>query len=112
MEKESKSNGTKTDGVQKYSYEELNKICGELSAQNQRLYAHIQKLNAEINELHQAFQVKRLDYLFKVVELSNSSRDVTCFNTDFVNSCIDEIEESLSVSEDDESKDIPDVNSK
>ena len=39
---------------------------------------------------------KRLDYLFKVVELANTFKD-----PDFVNSCMDELKEALTVNEED-----------
>lgn len=62
----------------KLSYEELERAANELMMQNQQLYNELQKLN-----MVNAF--KRLDYLFKVIEFN------TVFDTEFVNSCRDEI---------------------
>lgn len=94
MEKELKGNGSVNGGskVQKYSYEELNQICGELSAQNQRLLAQMQQMN-------DALQYRRIDYLLKIVELSNAPGAVAKFSSDFVQSCIDEIEEAVAIPE-------------
>lgn len=94
MEKELKGNGstTKENKVQKYSYEQLNQICGELSAQNQRLLAQIHQMDA-------ALQYRRIDYLLKIVELSNAPGAVAKFNSDFVQSCIDEIEGAVAIPE-------------
>ena len=62
----------------KLSYEELERAANELMMQNQHLYNELQKLN-----MVNAF--KRLDYLFKVIEFN------TVFDTEFVNTCRDEI---------------------
>lgn len=72
----------------KLSYEELNNIASQLSQQNQQLYAQLQKVN-----MTNAF--KRLDYLFKVIE------NGAMFNPEFLNNCISEIEESLTIREED-----------
>lgn len=77
----------KGEQAQKYSYEQLNNICNQLYQQNQNLVKQLQQLNM-VN------MFKRLDYLFKVVELSNGS-SVYHFNKEFVNDCIAEIEESM-----------------
>ena len=55
-----------------------------------------QKLKADVNELSNVAMFKRLDYLFKVVEFSSTFKD-----SDFVNSCMDEIKEALTVREED-----------
>ena len=70
----------------KFSYEELNDIASQLSQQNQQLYAQLQRVN-----MTNAF--KRLDYLFKVVE------NGALFTPEFLDNCISEIEESLTIRE-------------
>ena len=77
----------KGEQAQKYTYEQLNNICNQLYQQNQNLVKQLQQLNL-VN------MFKRLDYLFKVVEISNGSSTYS-FNKDFVNDCIAEIEESM-----------------
>ena len=72
----------------KLSYEELNGIAGQLSQQNQQLYAQLQRVN-----MTNAF--RRLDYLFKVVE------NGALFTPEFLDNCISEIEESLTIREED-----------
>ena len=70
----------------KFSYEELNDIASQLSQQNQQLYAQLQRVN-----MTNAF--RRLDYLFKVVE------NGALFTPEFLDNCISEIEESLTIKE-------------
>ena len=72
----------------KLSYEELNDIARQLSQQNQQLYAQLQRVN-----MTNAF--RRLDYLFKVVE------NGALFTPEFLDNCISEIEESLTIKEED-----------
>lgn len=73
--------------TQKLSYEDLERVAHQLSDQNRQLYSKVQ-------ELSDAAIFKRLDYLFKVVE----SKDV--FLADFVNTCIKEIEDIITIPED------------
>lgn len=92
--KEIKMNSVKNDSKaadapkQKLTYEQLNDVCNQLFQQNQKLRESLQEINA-IN------MFKRLDYLFKVVELASTFKD-----SDFVNSCMDEIKEALTVPDD------------
>lgn len=83
-----KENVAKT---QKYSYDELNNICGQLHQQNQSLIKQIRQM-----DMTNTF--KRLDYLFKVLELSNGSGDWK-FSAQFVDSCISEIEDTITIPE-------------
>lgn len=81
---------------EKLSYEELNNACMEMSEQLQRQNAYIQKMHKQMQEMDIMLQTKRMDYLFKVVELSNSGSKYD-FNADFVNTCVEEIQESLTI---------------
>lgn len=72
----------------KLSYDELENAANELLMQNQQMYNELQKAN-----MSNVF--KRLDYLFKVVEFNTS------FNTEFVNSCVAEIEEMMTIKDTD-----------
>lgn len=69
------------------SYEQLNQVCNELFQQNQQLVQKVRALSVENS-------MKRLDYLFKVVELSTQIKD-----SDFVNQCLDEIKETITIPE-------------
>ena len=83
-----KMNGAKTTSEkakQKLTYEQLNDVCNQLFQQNQQLRKELQEMNA-VN------MFKRLDYLFKVVELASTFKD-----SDFINSCMDEIKEALTI---------------
>lgn len=64
---------------EKVSYEQLENIAHQLSEQNRQMYARMQ-------EMDMTNMFKRLDYLFKVVE------NGTMLDPDFLNKCIDEIE--------------------
>lgn len=84
------SKGQAENVKQRLTYEQLNDACNQLFQQNQQLRKALQEMN-EVN------MFKRLDYLFKVVELATTFKD-----SDFVNSCMDEIKEALTVPDDKE----------
>lgn len=77
------------EGRKPLTYEQLNNVCQQLFQQNQ-------KLKADVTELSNVAMFKRLDYLFKVVELASTFKD-----GDFLNSCMDEIKDALTVKEED-----------
>lgn len=72
---------------QKLTYEQLNDACNQLWQQNKQLIKRNKEL--EIFAMN-----KRLDYLFKVLELSNQ------FSSDFVGNCSSEIEQAMTISQD------------
>ena len=77
---------------EKMSYEQLENVAHQLSEQAKQLYMKLQ--DANMNNIF-----KRLDYLFKVVENGHM------FKQDFLDKCIVEIEELMTVPEE-ESLDI------
>lgn len=72
---------------QKLTYEQLNDTCNQLWQQNKQLVARNR-------ELETFAMNKRLDYLFKVLELSNQ------FSSDFVGNCSSEIEQAMTIPQD------------
>lgn len=84
------------DAPKKYTYDELNNICNQQFQQMREMAGRIQQLEYAINE-------KRLDCLFKVIELS-SKASVFHFSDKFVSSCVAEIEEALTPIEEESSK--------
>lgn len=72
---------------QKLTYEQLNDACNQLWQQNKQLVARNR-------ELETFAMNKRLDYLFKVLELSNQ------FSSDFVVNCSSEIEQAMTIPQD------------
>lgn len=68
----------------KLTYEQLNDACNQLWQQNKQLVMRNR-------ELEQIAINKRLDYLFKVLELSGK------FSSDFVGDCAGEIEAAMTV---------------
>lgn len=80
--------GDKTTEQKKLTYEELSNVAGQLQQQNKFLLEQLQKQNGE------SFY-KRLDYLFKIVEMKDS------FSKEFVNNCIDEIGDTITIKPED-----------
>lgn len=70
--------------VKKLSYEELEKIALNLQEQCQKLYS-------QVHELQVGMMFKRLDYLFKVLKY------YSLLETNFVKKCAKEIQELLTV---------------
>ena len=89
-----------TERPEKMSYEQLENIAHQLSEQAKQLYMKLQAANM-------SNMFKRLDYLFKVVENGHM------FKQDFLEKCIAEIEEIMTVpeeaEEDDKEKETPDI---
>ena len=75
-----------TERPEKMSYEQLENIAHQLSEQAKQLYMKLQATNM-------SNMFKRLDYLFKVVENGHM------FKQDFLEKCITEIEELMTVPE-------------
>ena len=75
----------------KLSYEELKNVCGQLQQQNAFMREQMLKMHNE--ELY-----KRIDYLFKVVENKQA------FSNVFYDHAVNEIEEILTLVEQEESK--------
>lgn len=68
----------------KLTYEQLNDACNQLWQQNKQLIARNR-------ELEQFAMNKRMDYLFKVLELSDK------FSSDFIIDCASEIEAAMTI---------------
>lgn len=81
-----------TERPEKMSYEQLENVAHQLSEQNRQLYMNLQAAN-----MGNIF--KRLDYLFKVVENGH------VFKQDFLEKCINEIEEIMTGPEETEEED-------
>ena len=89
-----------TERPEKMSYEQLENIAHQLSEQAKQLYMKLQAANM-------GNMFKRLDYLFKVVENGHM------FKQDFLEKCIAEIEEIMTVpeetEEDNKEEETPDI---
>lgn len=84
------------DQPNKMSYEQLTNIVHQLSEQSRTLYRKLQEANM-------ANLFKRLDLLFKVVENSHA------FNQDFVNKCVAEIEDLMTIPESEDNAEVEDT---
>lgn len=88
-----------TERPEKMSYEQLEQVAHQLSEQARQLYSQLQKSNM-------TNMFKRLDYLFKVVENGHM------FKQNFLEKCIAEIEELMTVpevEEDNKEEETPDT---
>lgn len=81
--KTTKEEGTTAVKTKKYSYDELNNICNQLYVQNQNLLH-------QIKQIDQFSVFKRIEFLFKAVELSDKINDA-----EFVCYCVNELKETL-----------------
>ena len=91
---------TKDERPEKLSYEQLENVAHQLSEQTKQLYMKLQAANM-------SNMFKRLDYLFKVVENGHM------FKQDFLEKCIAEIEEIMTVPEEtDKEEETPDIETK
>ena len=86
----------------KLSYEELENVCHQLSAQAQQLNTQNQQLRMALNEANLANLYKRLDYLFEVI-----NKDNPYLSVDFKRQCADEIETLMATPE--QSENTPEV---
>lgn len=75
-----------TERTEKLSYEQLENIAHQLSEQSRQLHMKLQAANM-------ANMFKRLDYLFKIVEFGHM------FKADFLERCITEIEQTITIPE-------------
>lgn len=82
---------------QKLSYEELNQACAEMSQQIQQQNKFIQQLRMQMQQMEFMLQNKRMDYLFKVLEIGSP-----VFSDSFIESCATEVQESLTIPKDEE----------
>ena len=81
------STGKSETKQQKLTYEQLNDACNQLWQRNKQLVVRNRELKSFAMN-------KRLDYLFKVLELSNQ------FSSDFVVNCSSEIEQAMTIPQD------------
>ena len=85
----------KNKEVVKPTYEELQSSMYQMTEQLNKYYKENQYLIQQINSMNNTFT--RLNYLFKVLENSQH------FNSDFIISCVDEIESCMTVTQEDNS---------
>ena len=100
MEKKLELKANNTSAPKKLSYEELENVCHQLSAQSQQLNTQNQQLRMALNEANLSNLYKRLDYLFEVI-----NRDNSYLSIDFKKQCAEEIETLMATPE---QTDIPD----
>ena len=77
--------------TQKLNYEELNQTCADMSQQLQNQNNYIKQLHQQMQQMQFILESRRLDYLFEVVRLKEN------FTSDFVITCCEEIEKTLTI---------------
>lgn len=87
----------KKEGVQEYTKEQLKDICDKLFGENQFLKQRLQQAEKFIQTCN------RLDYLLRIVEVNNK-QERWHFSDDFMAECLKEIEETMTVPEETETK--------
>lgn len=94
MAKEDKdTQGTPQEQKGAASYEDLVRYAQQLTQERDFFKKQVEAMNGKLRELSDFSAFKRLDYLFKVVELKES------FSKDFVAACISEIEGVMTIPE-------------
>ena len=79
-----------TSSKGKMNYEELNDAFMKQSQEIQQMQKYIKSLHQQITEMGMALQIRRLEYLFKVIELRAFFKDA-----EFIDNCIKEVKEAL-----------------
>lgn len=81
------------------------KLIQQVVQMNQQLFNqdnYINRMRDQITEMRDFIQNKRIDFLFKVVEISsneNPASEYPCFAKDFVEKCIMELQDALTIPE-------------
>ena len=77
--------------TEKLSYEELSNVCNQLDTK-------CRQLSQQLYQLQQSQALLRLEFLFKIIDKKDS------FDKDFVNNCVNEIKEIMTIKEESEVK--------
>lgn len=86
---------TKKPDSRKLSYEELENVCHQLSAQAQQLSTQNKQLRVALNESNLTNLYKRLDYLYLIIDKDNKY-----LSTEFKEKCAKEFETLMASPED------------
>lgn len=93
------SANSQNEGQEKLSYEELNNAAIQLSKENAYLKSQLKGASDALRTF------SRLDYLFRVVECAGSNRNNSVtFANDFVEKCVEEIQNLMTLPEETENK--------
>lgn len=87
-------NEVKKEETKKISYEDLQKAAGQLYQQNQQLIARCKQYEEQMQKLNNV--EVRLHYLFEVLDKGSY------FDNDFIDICVNEIKEIMTIKEEPE----------
>ena len=77
----------------KMSYEQLEQIAHQLSAK-------VRELQLECRNIQMINMFQRLDFLLKIVEIAKMPDTIYKFNNTFIEDCMKEIEQLITIKED------------
>lgn len=105
--KVAKGANQKEQEQEKISYEKLNSIAVQLYNENQQL-------KQRVHDMTEALKVvNRMDYLLKIIEIDYNSRHYKAtFSLDFVQNCINEVQELMTLPKSEESEKQEEENTK
>jgi len=84
----------KKEETKKTSYEDLQKVAGQLYQQNQQLIAKCEQYEEQMQRLNNV--EVRLHYLFEVLDKGSY------FDNDFIDVCVNEVKEIMTIKEEPE----------
>lgn len=88
------------EAPRKLSYEDMENLCHQLSAQAQQLSTQNQQLRAALGEANLTNLYKRLDYLFDIIY-----KDSDYLTREFKQKCAEEIERIMTAPEEEVEED-------
>ena len=91
------SKGVRKEETKKISYEDLQKAAGQLYQQNQQLIARCKQYEEQMQRLNNV--EVRLHYLFEVLDKGSY------FDSDFIDICVNEVKEIMTIKEEPEEED-------
>ena len=86
------------EAQEKLPYDKLKEIADSLWNENRYLKQQLQNASQTLRSIN------RLDYLFRVAELSANASAQWQFNAEFISKCFEEIEKIMTIPEEEEAK--------
>jgi hypothetical protein len=80
--------------VKKFTYEQLEQIAHQLTNK-------VRELQFEVNNIQMSNMFQRLDFLLRIIEIAkmDNKNPITDFNKSFIEDCIREIEDLITIKE-------------
>lgn len=93
--------GSLTEELQKWTKDKLIQQVVQMDRQLYSQNIYVNRLKDQISEMQNYFSNKRMEYLLKIVEITNNYKasGYPCFDKAFVEECLTEIQDVLTVPE-------------